>query len=135
MPEWTDAQRQAIYVKGGNILVSAAAGAGKTAVLVERILHLLLDEGADIDRLLVVTFTNAAAGEMRQRIGARIGRALSEGNGADAHLRRQLTLLPAAQISTIHAFCLALIRRFFPPHRDRPGFSARRRERGGDPAP
>lgn len=113
MPEWTDAQRQAIYVKGGNILVSAAAGAGKTAVLVESILHLLLDEGADIDRLLVVTFTNAAAGEMRQRIGARIGRALSEGNGADAHLRRQLTLLPAAQISTIHAFCLALIRRFF----------------------
>ena len=113
MPEWTSAQREAIQAKGGNILVSAAAGAGKTAVLVERILHLIMDEGVDIDRLLIVTFTNAAAGEMRQRISARIGRALSEGNGTNAHLRRQLTLLPAAQISTIHAFCLTLIRRFF----------------------
>lgn len=113
MPEWTRAQREAIEARGGNILVSAAAGAGKTAVLVERILHLIMNEGTDIDRLLIVTFTNAAAGEMRQRISARIGRALSEGGGTDAHLRRQLTLLPAAQISTIHAFCLTLIRRFF----------------------
>ena len=113
MPEWTRAQQDAIEARDGTILVSAAAGAGKTAVLVERILHLIMDEGADIDRLLIVTFTNAAAGEMRQRISARIGRALSEGGGADTHLRRQLTLLPAAQISTIHAFCLTLIRRFF----------------------
>lgn len=113
MPEWTSAQLEAIEARGGNILVSAAAGAGKTAVLVERILHLIIDEGVDIDRLLIVTFTNAAAGEMRQRISARIGRALSEGGGSDAHFRRQLTLLPAAQISTIHAFCLTLIRRFF----------------------
>lgn len=111
MPEWTPSQREAIHAKG-SVLVSAAAGAGKTAVLVERILHLILDEHADLDRMLVVTFTNAAAGEMRKRISARIGRALSEGQG-DAHLRRQLSLLPAAQISTIHAFCLNLIRRYF----------------------
>lgn len=111
MPEWTAAQREAIHARG-DTLVSAAAGAGKTAVLVERVLHLILEERADIDRLLIVTFTNAAAGEMRRRISARLSRALSEGQ-SNPHLRRQLSLLPAAQISTIHAFCLNLVRRFF----------------------
>jgi ATP-dependent helicase/nuclease subunit A len=111
MPEWTASQRQAIRARG-DTLVSAAAGAGKTAVLVERVLHLILEERADIDRLLIVTFTNAAAGQMRRRISARLSQALSEGQ-SNPHLRRQLSLLPAAQISTIHAFCLNLVRRFF----------------------
>ena len=66
--EWTKEQKQAIYEKGSNILVAAAAGSGKTAVLVERIINKIINEDIDIDRLLVVTFTNAAASEMRERI-------------------------------------------------------------------
>ena len=77
-PKWTPAQRAAIEDRGGTLLVSAAAGSGKTAVLVERIITKLLREGQEIDRLLVVTFTNAAASEMRQRIGVAIAKQLEE---------------------------------------------------------
>ncbi len=66
--DWTKEQKQAIYEKNSNILVAAAAGSGKTAVLVERIIHKIIDEKIDIDKILVVTFTNAAASEMRERI-------------------------------------------------------------------
>jgi ATP-dependent helicase/nuclease subunit A len=114
MPNWTKEQQAAIDARGCNLLVAAAAGSGKTAVLVERITQLLLKDGVDIDRLLVVTFTNAAAGEMRERIGAALLKAIDEDIGEDsAHLRRQLNLLPKASISTIHSFCMQVIRKYF----------------------
>lgn len=108
---WTPAQRQAIEARGGTVLVSAAAGSGKTAVLVERLLGRLTDpeRPVDIDRVLVVTFTKAAAAEMRSRLGA----ALSERIAADPRnlrLQRQQLLLPGAAISTIHGFCAALLK-------------------------
>ncbi|MGN0349210.1 MAG: helicase-exonuclease AddAB subunit AddA [Roseburia sp.] len=110
---WTREQQQVIDVRDRNILVSAAAGSGKTAVLVERIIKRITEEhGIDIDRMLVVTFTNAAAAEMRERIGAAIERALEE-NPDNEHLQRQLTLIHNAQITTIDSFCLYLIRNHF----------------------
>ena len=110
----TDQQRLAVNSRGASLIVSAAAGAGKTAVLVRRVLGLLTDENdpCGIDRLLVVTFTNAAAGEMRQRIGDELRRRLAE-DPANSHLRRQLGLLGSARIQTVHAFCQSLIREHF----------------------
>ena len=112
--QFTENQEQAITLRNKNILVSAAAGSGKTAVLVERIIR-LVSEGehpADIDRLLIVTFTSAAAGEMRERIGAAIAEKLAS-EPENAHLQRQSTLLHNAQITTIHSFCLFVIRNHF----------------------
>ena len=112
--QWTPQQADAIDARGGTVLVSAAAGSGKTAVLVQRVIGLLLDaeNPVDADRLLVVTFSNAAAAEMRQRIMERIGELLSQ-RPQDARLHRQQMLLGQAQISTIHSFCLELIRSNF----------------------
>ena len=112
--KFTDDQRRAIDLRGCNILVSAAAGSGKTAVLVERIVELVSDPKApvDIDRLLVVTFTNAAAAGMRERVEAALTARAQERPG-DIHLQRQLTLLHNAQITTIDSFCLYLIRNHF----------------------
>lgn len=110
--KWTEQQRQAIEARGGDLLVAAAAGSGKTAVLVERIITRILEEGQELDRLLVVTFTNAAASEMRQRIGAAIAKRLEE-NPKDVHLQNQMALLPRADIKTIHAFCLQVIREYY----------------------
>lgn len=109
---WSAKQLEAIKTRGKNILVAAAAGSGKTSVLVERIIRRLTDEHAPltIDRLLVVTFTNAAASEMRERIGSALREAAQSAGGQ--HLRRQLLLLPSASISTMHAFCQSLIRRY-----------------------
>ncbi len=111
---WTAAQRAAIDARGADILVAAAAGSGKTAVLVERIINRITDESqpVDLDRLLVVTFTNAAAAEMRQRIGAALTEQLEQFPG-DQVAARQLTLLPRASITTIHAFCLRILRSNF----------------------
>lgn len=111
---WTDEQEKAIATRGENLLVSAAAGSGKTAVLVERIVRRLLDEKepVDLDRLLVVTFTDAAAAEMRQRITARLTRALQEHPGS-ARVQRQLFLAPRASIGTLHSFCAEVVRRHF----------------------
>ncbi len=111
---WTAEQKQVIQVRDRNILVSAAAGSGKTAVLVERIIQRITDkkQPVDIDRLLVVTFTNAAAAEMRERIGAAIERTLSECPDNE-HMQRQLTLIHNAQITTIDSFCLYVIRNHF----------------------
>ncbi|MDO4270942.1 MAG: helicase-exonuclease AddAB subunit AddA [Eubacteriales bacterium] len=111
MPQWTRDQQTAIENRGGTLLVSAAAGSGKTAVLVERVLRRLTDEKdpVDIDRLLLVTFTNAAAAEMRERIGLRLGEAVAK-NPGDTRLRRQLFLVHRAKITTVHAFCLSLAR-------------------------
>lgn len=120
--EWTHEQRQVIDARGCNLLVSAAAGSGKTAVLVQRILSMLMDEKhpVDIDRLLIVTFTNAAAGEMRDRIRAAIEREIEQIDPRDDarermldRLTRQLALLSNAQITTIHSFCQYVIRNHF----------------------
>ncbi len=111
---WTLAQQKVIDARNKNILVSAAAGSGKTAVLVERIIS-MISEGEkpiDIDHLLVVTFTNAAAAEMRERIGKAIEKKLQE-KPDNRHLQRQISLLQSAQITTIHSFCLNVIRNYF----------------------
>lgn len=110
---WTNEQQAAIDSRGQTLLLSAAAGSGKTAVLVERIIRRLLDNEypIDITELLVVTFTKAAAAEMRDRIGTALMKALSETK--DPRVERQLALLPSAQISTLHAFCQHVIRKYF----------------------
>ncbi|MEG0963077.1 MAG: helicase-exonuclease AddAB subunit AddA [Lachnospiraceae bacterium] len=111
---WTKQQQQVIELRNRNLLISAAAGSGKTAVLVERIIKKITDSTnpIDIDRLLVVTFTNAAAAEMRERIGDAIVKEL-EKHPKNTHLQRQQTLLHNAQITTIHSFCLSVIRNYF----------------------
>lgn len=113
-PKWTQEQQDVIDSRGGNLLVAAAAGSGKTAVLVERIIQMILnsDLKIDIDKLLVVTFTNAAASEMRERIGDAISKKLDE-NPEDEHLQDQLVLLNKASITTIHSFCLEVIKSNF----------------------
>ena len=113
-PAWTKQQQQVIDLRERNILVSAAAGSGKTAVLVERIIAETTqgDSPMDIDRLLVVTFTKAAAAEMRMRIGIALEKKLQE-NPMDEHLQRQVTLLHNAQISTIDSFCSYIVRNYF----------------------
>ena len=109
--EWTKEQQDAIYKKDSNILVAAAAGSGKTAVLVERIIQKILKDNVDIDKLLVVTFTNAAAAEMRERVLDAIYKKLEEGE--NENLQRQLILLGKSNICTIHSFCLDVIRNNF----------------------
>ncbi len=111
--KWTQQQQDAIYAHGGTLLVSAAAGSGKTAVLVQRVIEKLTSDDPEIhcdaDRLLIVTFTRAAAAEMKERISAELQKLL-EADPWDSRLRRQVVLLKKAQISTIHSFCSQLIR-------------------------
>lgn len=121
--KWTKAQQTVIDTRNCNLLVSAAAGSGKTAVLVERILQMITDQAnpIDVDRLLVVTFTNAAAAQMREKIS----RALyerQEQNPADTHLARQLSLIHHASITTIDSFCLQVVRENFQALGLDPGF-------------
>ena len=104
--KWTDEQQAAIDTRNCNLLVAAGAGSGKTAVLVERILKKIIEDKVDIDRLLVVTFTNAAASEMRERIANRLYQELEK----DATLQKQITMLAKSNISTLHSFCLKVIR-------------------------
>ncbi len=120
---WTTEQQQVIDTRGRNLLVSAAAGSGKTAVLVERIIQMVTDpeHPVDIDRLLVMTFTNAAAAEMRERIGEALERQLEEHPG-DRNLERQTTLIHHAKITTIDSFCLHLLREHFHELDIDPGF-------------
>lgn len=114
---WTPEQTQAIYKNKSNILVAAAAGSGKTAVLVERIINKIIKEKIDIDRLLVVTFTNAAAAEMRERILKSIYKIIDDEETQDEetinHLQRQITLLNKASICTIDSFCLDVVKNNF----------------------
>lgn len=112
--KWTEGQQKVIDLRERNILVSAAAGSGKTAVLVERIIEKITDSThpVDIDRLLVVTFTKAAAAEMRGRIGKALEERLQE-NPQDENIQRQLSLLHNAQITTIDSFCQYIIRNYF----------------------
>ncbi len=112
--KWTDEQQKVIDYRNRNILVSAAAGSGKTAVLVERIIKRITDREhpVDIDKLLVVTFTKAAAAEMRERIGNAIEKCMEE-YPEDENLKKQQTLLHNAQITTIDSFCLFVVRNHF----------------------
>ncbi|MGL5478263.1 MAG: UvrD-helicase domain-containing protein, partial [Clostridium sp.] len=112
--KWTKEQKLAIDTRRCNLLVAAAAGSGKTAVLVERIIKIVTNEEnpVDIDRLLVVTFTSAAASEMRERIAFAITKALEE-NPSSTVLQKQLTLLSRANITTMHSFCLDVIKNNF----------------------
>lgn len=116
-PSWTAEQQNAITWRDGNLLVSAGAGSGKTAVLVERIIQRIVDEKnpVDINRLLVVTFTNAAAAEMRQRIGNALFQRLKETTDRSLaqYLQKQLSLLNIASITTLHSFCLDLLREHY----------------------
>ncbi len=109
--KWTKEQREAIEYSGKNILLAAAAGSGKTAVLVQRIIELICREEnpANINELLVLTFTDAAAREMREKISVAIEKALAE-NPQNAHLQKQRLLIHSANISTIHSFCLQIIK-------------------------
>lgn len=111
---WTDDQWKAIMEKNKDILVAAAAGSGKTAVLVERIIQKILSEDnpIDVDELLVVTFTNASAAEMRHRIGEALEKAINK-DPKSRHLRKQLSLLNKASISTLHSFCMEVIRKYY----------------------
>lgn len=111
MNQWTNDQLTAITARGSDLLVSAAAGSGKTAVLVERVIRQLTDpkDPVDIDRFLLVTYTNAAASEMRGKLADAISERL-EAEPDNARLRRQLFLVHKARITTVHAFCLTLVR-------------------------
>lgn len=120
---WTKEQQQVIDLRDRNILVSAAAGSGKTAVLVERIITRLTKDTppADVDKLLIVTYTEAAAAEMKERIAGAIEKALAE-HPADVHLKKQSALIHTAKITTIHSFCLSVIREYFHTIDLDPGF-------------
>lgn len=120
---WTKEQQQVIDVRNRNILVSAAAGSGKTAVLVERIISMLTRdaEPVDVDRLLIVTFTEAAAAEMKERIRGAIEKKLME-CPEDEHLKQQATLIHNARITTIHSFCLSVVKDHFHAIDLDPGF-------------
>ncbi|MDU4787055.1 MAG: helicase-exonuclease AddAB subunit AddA [Clostridium sp.] len=112
--KWTEEQLKAIETRRCNLLIAAAAGSGKTAVLVERIIRIITNEESpvDIDRLLVVTFTSAAASEMRERIASAITKALEKSPNSK-NLQKQLTLLSRANITTMHSFCLEVIKNNF----------------------
>ena len=112
--QWTDQQKNAIYATDGSVLVSAAAGSGKTAVLVERVINLVTrsENPIDVDRLLIVTFTRAAAAEMRQRISLALN-SLLENDPYNPNLLKQKQLLYTASISTIDSFCSEIVREYF----------------------
>ncbi len=121
--KWTEAQQQVIELRDRDLLVSAAAGSGKTAVLVERMIQKVLDptHPVDIDRMLVVTFTKAAAAEMRERVAKAISARMDEDPG-NAYLNRQYTLVHHAQITTIDSFCLYIVKNYFECVDLEPGF-------------
>lgn len=110
--QWTNEQKRIIDLRNSNILVSAAAGSGKTAVLVQRIIDLVVQENEDIDKFLVVTFTKAAAAGMRQKIQKALVKATQEKKNT-RHIRRQLSLLNKAHITTIHSFCMDIVKNNF----------------------
>ena len=120
---WTDDQWKAIMATGKDILVAAAAGSGKTAVLVERMINKVIskENPINVDELLVVTFTNASAAEMRNRISEALEKAINQ-DPTSTHLRKQLSLLNRASISTIHSFCLEVIRKYYYLIEIDPGF-------------
>ncbi|MFW6303712.1 MAG: UvrD-helicase domain-containing protein, partial [Candidatus Sumerlaeota bacterium] len=131
MVQYTPSQELAIATTGCDLLVSASAGTGKTAVRVERVLRLCLRSSnpVDLDRMLIVTFTEAAASEMRERLQTAFSAAIDRGEGDLRLLRRQLVLLDRAQISTIHSFCATLLRQHFHRLGLDPDFAVQTEER------
>ena len=115
MPKWNEQQRRAVEIRERNILVSASAGSGKTTVLVGRLMDLVLKDGISVDQILAMTFTEAAANEMKKRLSAALQDAAreSEDEAVKARLTRQLTLMQSAQISTIHSFCLSILQSYY----------------------
>ena len=109
----TKQQEKAVYDRGGNLLVSAAAGSGKTKVLTDRLLSYVMDrdDPANIDDFLIITFTNAAAAELRVKIAEKLSEAIAE-NPDNQHLQRQMQRLHMAQVSTVHAFCGNILREY-----------------------
>ncbi|MBR2861568.1 MAG: UvrD-helicase domain-containing protein [Clostridia bacterium] len=112
MTNWTQDQKQAIDLRNTNLLVSAAAGSGKTSVLIERIYSLIASGETSVDRLLVATFTNAAAASMREKLVVKLDEAIAENDGNE-RLLEQKSLLERADISTVHAFCIKTLRRYY----------------------
>ena len=113
MATWTADQRRAIEAGEGNLVVAAAAGSGKTAVLVERICRLILEEGADVERMLIATFTRAAAAEMKERIVHRLQEEAAKGHPQSRRLQQQLNRIDRAPIGTLHSFCGTLLRQYY----------------------
>ncbi len=112
--QWTDSQLQAINASGGSVIVSAAAGSGKTAVLVERVISMITDEEkpVDVDRILVVTYTRAAASELKERLHSKLSELIKK-DPFNRNLLRQQSLLNKANISTIHGFCSSIVKEYF----------------------
>lgn len=113
MTQWTKEQEEAIRARGSNLLVAAAAGSGKTAVLVTRIIDLIIEDRVDINKMLIVTFTNAAAGEMRERIAKALTLGMEKQKDQEEHFRKQLHLLNKSYITTLHSFCIEVVRKSF----------------------
>lgn len=114
MPTWNDQQLKAIQTKEKNILVSASAGSGKTTVLIARLMDLVLKDRIAIDQILAMTFTEAAANEMKKRLAAELQRALETAQVDEAdYITKQLTSIQTAHISTIHSFCLSIIQEYY----------------------
>ena len=105
----TDEQKAVVNDPGGTLLVSAAAGSGKTMVLIDRVLRIVEEKKCDLDSFLMITFTEAAAAELRGKLIARLSKTLAE-RPDDRHLQRQMSRVYLAQISTVHAFCSAVLR-------------------------
>lgn len=131
--EWTNEQRSILEASGSNILVSAAAGSGKTAVLVERIIRMVTDETSplDIDRILVVTFTNAAAAQMKEKINDALIKKLEE-DPSDQHIAKQIAGINRANIMTIDSFCLRVVKENFHVLAIDPNFSIEDNEKLGE---
>ena len=112
---WNPDQQRAIDVRNKNILVSASAGSGKTGVLIQRLVELVTKDGVQLNEILAMTFTNAAAAEMKKRLSSEITRLIAECNDEKEkrYLNSQLTQLTTAHISTIHSFCLSIIQNYY----------------------
>ncbi|HEY5555419.1 helicase-exonuclease AddAB subunit AddA [Acetobacterium sp.] len=120
--KWTSDQLEAIEIREKNMLVSAAAGSGKTALLIERIIRIILEEKVGVDELLVLTFTRGAAGEMKNRLSQALAKALSDPANDRQFLLKQMNILGGAAISTLHSFCLGILRQYFQKGDIDPGF-------------
>ena len=110
--KWTKDQLEAINTTGINLTVSASAGAGKTAVLVERLIKRIIEDRVSVDKIVALTFTEAAAAEMKNRLMAELSNRYSQ-NPEDDYLKNQISLLPSAKISTIHSFCLSILKDYY----------------------
>lgn len=113
MPELTSSQKEAIYYRGGDVAVSASAGSGKTFVMIERILALIEERRAEVPDILAITFTRAAAEEMREKLRKALGKRLARGGEEAAYFARQLKLLPLASVCTVDSFCKGLLQSYF----------------------